>query len=103
MPTQFECFINTDVPVLVDFYDSRHFNISSLMNMLKSIKKITGNAAFILVINIDTHPYYSSKYQLLTSNTFIIFKKGKIVWRKSGAIVKHELLKYLAMSSIAVQ
>ena len=103
MPSQFECFLNADVPVLVDFYDSRQFNISTLMSMLKSVKTITGNAVVILVINIDAHPHYSSKYELSTSNTFVIFKRGKIVWRKSGDIFRHELLKFLAMNSITDQ
>jgi thioredoxin 1 len=50
-------------------------------------------------VDIDKSEQAARVYQVQAVPTFIIFKKGKIVWRHSGMIDKNSLLNILSQNA----
>ena len=49
----FKKILNGDLPVLINFYSSEQLCSQTILDLLSSIKKITGNAVCILKVKID--------------------------------------------------
>jgi thioredoxin 1 len=78
--------INSEKPVLVDFYADWCGPCKMMAPVIDQLKTTVGDKARILKINVDLAPAVSSKYSISGVPTFILFKKGAIVWRQSGAM-----------------
>jgi thioredoxin 1 len=87
--------INSEHPVLVDFFAEWCGPCKMMAPVLKEVKEIVGDQASIIKIDVDKNPQVASSYQIQGVPTFMIFKQGKMLWRKSGAIPKYELVKLL--------
>jgi len=46
-------------------------------------------------MDIDRNPAYANRYGIQAVPTVIVFKEGKIVWRKTGVANVNELLQQL--------
>ena len=51
----------------------------------------------VLTFDIDKNNQCSRKYNFLAVPTLIIFKEGKMIWRKNGISAAHEILEHLAL------
>jgi hypothetical protein len=89
--------LNSDLPVLISFYYLGDFSWCNMLELLSSVKKITGNTVCILKVKISKNDTLSEIYQLEATNTLILFHKGEICWRKTGSISKTEILRELAL------
>ena len=65
---------------------------------MKGIKEIVGSSATILKMNISKNEFYVHKYNIQTSPTILIFKNGKVLWRKTGIPSKYEIILFLAQN-----
>ena len=93
----FEGHINGDKPVIVDFFAEWCGPCKLMSPVLHELKEQVGDRATILKIDIDKVPYYTQLYGVMSVPTLIIFKKGNIVWRKSGVAPAKEILQHLNM------
>lgn len=84
--TTFWDIINSDKPVLVDFYADWCGPCKMMAPVIDQLKSAVGDQARILKINIDAAPAVASQYGISGVPTFILFKRGNIVWRQSGAM-----------------
>ncbi|HMV10990.1 MAG TPA: thioredoxin [Cyclobacteriaceae bacterium] len=89
--TSFWEIINSDKPVLVDFYADWCGPCKMMAPVIDQLKTAVGDKARILKINVDMAPAVSSQYSISGVPTFILFKKGNIVWRQSGAMGMDQL------------
>lgn len=87
--------INSEQPVLVDFFAEWCGPCKMMAPVLKEVKEIVGDQASIIKIDVDKNPQVANAYQIQGVPTFMVFKQGKMFWRKSGAIPKHELVKVI--------
>jgi thioredoxin 1 len=91
----FNDIINKEQPVLVDFYADWCGPCQTMMPILKEVKDTLGEAVSILKINIDKNQSIATRFQVRGVPTFMLYKKGKQVWRQSGLIQKNELIQLI--------
>jgi len=91
----FEAHINGPKPVVVDFYAVWCGPCKMMTPVLKEVKDRMGENATILKMDIDKNPDYVRLYNIQAVPTLIIFKGGKILWRKNGVTSSREILEHL--------
>ena len=92
MKNNFKSIINSDTPVLVDFYADWCGPCKTLAPILKQVKDELGNSIKIVKIDVDKNELLAAKYQVRGVPTMLLFKSGKQVWRQSGVLQKNDIL-----------
>jgi thioredoxin 1 len=92
MKSNFNTIINSDVPVLVDFYADWCGPCKMLAPILKDVKNELESSIKIVKIDVDKNQSLASKYQVRGVPTMILFKNGKQVWRQSGVLQKQDII-----------
>lgn len=85
-------YINGSQPVLVDFYATWCGPCKAMQPVLKDAAKELGEDVKILKVDVDKNQKVAAKFKVRGVPTFVLFKDGKILWQKSGAMSKHQLL-----------
>lgn len=78
--------------VLVDFFATWCQPCKMMHPILKQVKDVLGDRIRIIKIDVDTHSVLSQKYQIQSVPTLMLFRRGEVLWRASGAMPKAELL-----------
>jgi len=89
----FNNIINSEKPVLVDFFAEWCGPCKTMAPILKDVKTQMQDKATIIKIDVDKNPEVASIYQIRSVPTLIMFKQGKPVWKQSGVVPTQELIK----------
>lgn len=84
MAESFNELISSSQPTLVDFYASWCGPCQRMHPILDEVKTRVGDKARIIKIDVDKNQTIAANYQIQAVPTFILFKNGKPLWRKSG-------------------
>ena len=95
----FKELINSDTPVLVDFYADWCGPCKAMSPVIRDVAKTVQGKARVIKVDIDKSVQAAQAYQVQAVPTFIIFKKGSIVWRHSGMIDKNNLVNVLTQNA----
>ena len=99
MKSSFNIIINSDLPVLVDFYADWCGPCKMLTPILKQIKEELGDKVKVVKIDVDKNQPLAVKYQVRGVPTMLLFKNGKQVWRQSGVLQKNEIISIIESHS----
>src|SRR5688572_26112166 len=94
----FTDIIESEKPVLVDFFADWCGPCKAMNPVIKEVAQASVGKARVIKVDIDKSEQAARVYQVQAVPTFIIFKKGKIVWRHSGMIDKNSLLNILSQN-----
>jgi len=97
--TSFSEIINSDQPVLVDFFATWCGPCQMLAPVLVQVKQNLGDRISIIKIDVDKNQELSSKYQVRGVPTMILFQNGKQLWKQSGVLSKEEIIKIVEKSN----
>jgi thioredoxin 1 len=92
MKSSFYKIIDSETPVLVDFYADWCGPCKMLAPILKQVKDEIGEAVKIVKIDVDKNQSIAAKYQVRGVPTMLLFKNGKQLWRQSGVLQKNDLI-----------
>jgi len=98
MKANFKQLINSDTPVLVDFYAEWCGPCKMQAPILKEVARELGETARIIKIDVDRNQELAAKYQIRGVPTLLLFKNGQIVWKTSGVANKQQLLEQIRNS-----
>ena len=91
----FQDLINGSTPVLIDFFADWCSPCHAMTPVIKDIKTNYGEKLKVIKIDIDKNVKVADKFQVKGVPTFILYKKGEIVWRKAGIIDKGNFIDQL--------
>ena len=91
----FNEIINSDKPVLIDFYATWCGPCKTMHPIIENIGHEVQGKARVLKIDVDKNPSLAARYQIQAVPTLLIFKKGNMVWKHPGGLDKQSLLNTL--------
>ncbi|MDA3891754.1 MAG: thioredoxin [Salinivirgaceae bacterium] len=89
---KFMQIINSDTPVLVDFYADWCAPCKMMPPILKQVKDKLGDNIRIIKIDSDKNHVLSQKYQIRSIPTIMLFQKGEVKWQNSGVMQASQLI-----------
>lgn len=87
----FEEVINTDKPVLVDFWAEWCGPCKMIGPLVEELATDYNGKAVIGKLDVDSNPNISAKYGIRSIPTLLVFKNGEIVDKQVGAVQKNVL------------
>ena len=90
--------INSDKPVLIDFWAEWCGPCKEIGPILDEIADEMKDKIKVVKINIDENPNIPNKYGVQSIPTMIIFKKGAPISTKIGAAIRSEVKTWIETS-----
>jgi len=84
MSQKFQELIQSERPVLIDFFATWCQPCKVQSSVLNSVKEQVGEKARIVKIDIDQFPSIASQYNVRGVPTLAVFKNGELLWKESG-------------------
>jgi thioredoxin 1 len=91
----FKSIIESDKPVLIDFYADWCGPCKMITPILNEIKQELGEKVSIVKIDVDQNQMLSQKLQVRSIPTLMIFRNGELKWRAMGVQPKQVLMNQL--------
>ncbi|MCZ2355823.1 MAG: thioredoxin fold domain-containing protein [Bacteroidia bacterium] len=88
---EFNTILNTDKPVLIDFHTLWCSPCKKMAPVVDKIEKQYQGKAVVQRIDVDKSKEIAKQYQVQGVPVFILFKKGKAVWKHTGIIAEETL------------
>ncbi|MBD3905976.1 thioredoxin [Chryseobacterium sp. Ch-15] len=84
MSQKFQEIIDSERPVLIDFFATWCQPCKVQSSVLNTVKENVGEKARIIKIDVDQYPSIASQYGVRGVPTLAVFKKGELLYKESG-------------------
>lgn len=91
MNDKFQNLINSEIPVLLDFYADWCGPCQTMKPILVELKEKMGDKAMIVKIDTEKNQDLSSHLEIRSIPTLMIYHKGEMKWRHSGVVYATQL------------
>ena len=81
--------------VLVDFFATWCQPCKMMHPVLEEVKSVLGDKIRIIKVDVDKYGDTATAYQIRSVPTLILFRKGEVLYRQSGAMSRADLLALL--------
>ena len=99
MSQKFQELINSERPVLVDFFATWCQPCKVQSSVLNTVKENIGEAARIVKIDIDAYQQIAAENNVRSVPTLAIYKNGEMLWKGSGVHDVNTLTNWLKQYS----
>ena len=76
--------INSEIPVLIDFYMDLTEATDDLHSMLRNVAAALGDKAKVIKIDVEKNETLANALRIKANPTFIIYKSAEMKWRQTG-------------------
>ena len=87
----FKELIEDEKPLLVDFFATWCGPCRMMAPELDKLKQLMGDSIRIIKVDVDKNQQAAMAYRVSGVPTLILFRKGQILWRQSGAMTARQL------------
>lgn len=81
--------------VLVDFFATWCQPCKMMHPVLEEVKSVLGDKIRIIKVDVDKYRDTAAAYRIQSVPTLILFRKGEVLYRQSGAMSRADLLALL--------
>ncbi len=82
--SKFGELIDSEMPILLDFYTDWNESSTSMHPVLKDVAAAIGDKGKVIKINVDKNNDLAQALRIKGLPTLMIYKSGEMVWRQSG-------------------
>lgn len=93
---KFNEMINGEQLTLVDFFATWCGPCKMMHPIQEQLKEKMGDDIRILKVDVDKNEAQSMQYRIQSVPTLMLFKKGEMLWRQSGAMSLNDLMQKIS-------
>ena len=93
---KFNEMINGEQLTLVDFFATWCGPCKMMHPILEQLKEKMGDDIRILKVDVDKYEALSMQYRIQSVPTLMLFNKGEMLWRQSGAMSLNDLMQKIS-------
>lgn len=90
-----EKVLNSQIPVIVDFYSDSCMPCKQLTPVLGDIEDENEDKLAVYKVNVNYEEDLISEYQIMSAPTLILFHNGEKISTKRGFVTKEELQSWI--------
>ena len=94
--SSFEALINSNTPILIDFYADWCGPCKSFSPIVEQLKDDMGDKVRVIKINVDKNQALATKLRISSIPAVLIYKNGKLQYEGKGMHSLHDLKSKLA-------